>query len=73
MLALGAGTVAIAAEVEEVMFGGASTRAAAARCRGARRSSSMCSFAGDGRGQAPAAGDRVTLAYDPADAVIVAG
>jgi len=68
---LGQGTVSIPANVEEVMFGGALTRILLHSVT-APETKFDVRLTGDGRGQAPAAGDRVTLTFDPADAVIVA-
>ena len=68
---LGEGAVSITAEVEEVMFGGALTRVLL-HAVAAPETKFDVRLAGDGRGQAPAAGDHVTVTYDPADAVIVA-
>jgi ABC-type Fe3+/spermidine/putrescine transport system ATPase subunit len=69
-LRLGQGAIAISADVEEVMFGGALTRVLL-HATAAPETKFDVRLAGDGRGQAPAAGDRVHLTYDPADAVIV--
>jgi spermidine/putrescine transport system ATP-binding protein len=68
---LGEGAISIAADVEEVMFGGALTRVLL-HAVAAPDTKFDVRLAGDGRGQAPAAGDRVSLTFDPADAVIVA-
>jgi hypothetical protein len=71
-LRLGQGKISIAADVEEVMFGGAQTRILL-RASAASEIKFDLRLPGDGRGQAPAAGDRVYVTYDPADAVIVTG
>jgi spermidine/putrescine transport system ATP-binding protein len=71
-LRLGQGKISIAADVEEVMFGGAQTRILL-RASAASEIKFDLRLPGDGRGQAPAAGDRVYVTYDPADAVIVMG
>jgi len=68
---LGHGTISIPADVEEVMFGGALTRVLL-HAVAAPDTKFDVRLAGDGRGQAPAAGDRVSVTFDPADAVIVA-
>ena len=67
---LGQGTISIPADVEEVMFGGALTRILL-HAAAAPETKFDVRLAGDGRGQAPSAGDRVNLTFDPADAVIV--
>jgi len=69
-LRLGEGSVAIPADVEEVMFGGAVTRVLL-RAAAAPEIKFDLRVAGDGRGQVPVAGERVQITYDPADAVIV--
>jgi ABC-type Fe3+/spermidine/putrescine transport system ATPase subunit len=68
---LGPGAISIPADVEEVMFGGALTRVLL-HAVAAPDTKFDVRLAGDGRGQAPAAGDRVSVTFDPADAVIVA-
>jgi spermidine/putrescine transport system ATP-binding protein len=70
-LRIGDGLIAISADVEEVMFGGALTRVLL-RATAAPDVKFDIRLPGDGRGNAPSAGDRVTVTYDPADAVIVA-
>lgn len=69
---LGEGKVSIAADVEEVMFGGAQTRILL-RAAAAPEIKFDLRLPGDGRSQTPVAGDRVHVTYDPADAVIVIG
>jgi ABC-type Fe3+/spermidine/putrescine transport system ATPase subunit len=69
-LRLGQGRISIPADVEEVMFGGALTRVLL-HAAAAPEAKFDVRLAGDGRGRAPAAGDRVHLTFDPADAVIV--
>jgi hypothetical protein len=62
--------VSIAAEVEEAMFGGALTKLLL-------RSSADPAIrldirlSGADRASAPAVGDKVSITYDPADAVVV--
>lgn len=70
-LRLGEGSFAIAADVEEVMFGGGFTRVLL-RAAAAPEIKFDLRLPGDGRGSAPAAGERVHVTYDPVDAVIVA-
>ena len=71
-LRLGQAAVSIDAEVEEAMFGGALTKLLL-------RSSADPSIrldvrlSGTDRANAPAVGDKVSVTYDPADAVVVAG
>lgn len=67
---LGQGAISIPANVEEVMFGGALTRVLL-HAVAAPETKFDIRLAGDGRGQAPAAGDRVSVTFDPAHAVIV--
>ncbi|MFO0992204.1 MAG: ABC transporter ATP-binding protein [Hyphomicrobiales bacterium] len=67
---LGQGSISIAADVEEVMFGGALTRVLL-HAVAAPETKFDVRLAGDGRGQALSAGDRVQVSFDPADAVIV--
>lgn len=69
-LRLGQGAVSIAAEVEEAMFGGALTKlllrsAADPAIRLDVR------LSGADRASAPAVGNKVSVTYDPADAVVV--
>jgi ABC-type Fe3+/spermidine/putrescine transport system ATPase subunit len=70
-LRIGNGAVSISADVEEVMFGGALTRlllrpAAAPELKLDMR------LAGEALGRAPETGERITVTYDPADAVVIA-
>jgi len=67
-LSSGAG---IAAEVEEVVFGGALTRLLL-RAVAAPAVRLDLRLAGDATASVPMVGDRVSVAYDPGDAVIVA-
>jgi spermidine/putrescine transport system ATP-binding protein len=69
-LRLGSGGVAIAADVEEVVFGGASTRLLlrAADAPAIRLDMRLASDIG---AHVPEIGQRVTVTYDPADAVVV--
>jgi hypothetical protein len=60
----------IAAEVEEVVFGGATTRVLV-RTVAAPDLRLDLRLAGDAGSTVPAAGDRVDVTYDPADAVVV--
>jgi len=69
-LRLGQDAISIPADVEEVMFGGALTRVLL-HAAAAPETKFDVRLSGDGRGQAPTAGDRVHLTFDPADAVIV--
>lgn len=69
---LGAGVAAIEAEVEEVMFGGALTKLLL-RPLAAPGLRLDARLSGADRATAPGAGARVTVTYDPADAVVIAG
>jgi spermidine/putrescine transport system ATP-binding protein len=69
-LKLGNGAVSIAANVEEVMFGGALTRLLL-RAEAAPDIRLDVRLPGEARANAPGAGDRVSITYDPKDAVVV--
>ncbi len=69
-LRLGDGAAAIAAEVEEIVFGGASTRLLL-RASSAPQLRLDVRLASDFRARIPEVGQQVTLTYDPADAVVV--
>jgi spermidine/putrescine transport system ATP-binding protein len=69
-LKLGQGPFSVTAEVEEVMFGGASTRLLL-HAEAAPDIKLDMRLPGETRENAPKIGDRVSLIYDPLDAVIV--
>jgi spermidine/putrescine transport system ATP-binding protein len=69
-LRLGRGGVSVSAQVEEVMFGGASTRLLL-RPQTAPDITLDVRVPGDTRDDAPEVGECVDVTYDPADAVIV--
>jgi spermidine/putrescine transport system ATP-binding protein len=69
-LRLGEGPAAIAANVEEVMFGGALTRLLL-RAEAAPGITLDVRLPGEARGNAPDVGDRVTITFDAKDAVVV--
>lgn len=69
-LKLGQGSFSLTAEVEEVMFGGASTRLLL-RAGAAPDIKLDMRLPGEARENAPKIGERVSLIYDPLDAVIV--
>ncbi len=69
-LRLGSPGLGIAAEVEEVLFGGATTRILA-RSAAAPDLRLDLRLAGDAGTAVPAVGDRINITYDPADAVVV--
>jgi spermidine/putrescine transport system ATP-binding protein len=69
-LRLGQGPTSIAADVEEVMFGGALTRLLL-RTEAAPEIKLDVRLPGDARGRTPEVGERVGVTYDPADAVVV--
>jgi spermidine/putrescine transport system ATP-binding protein len=69
-LRLGQGAAAIAANVEEVMFGGALTRLLL-RAEDAPDIKLDVRLPGEARTNAPEVGDRVSITYDPKDAVVV--
>lgn len=71
-LRLGRGKVLVSARVEEVMFGGASTRLLL-RPQNAPGLTLDMRVPGDIRHDAPDVGDQVDVTFDPADAVIVGG
>jgi spermidine/putrescine transport system ATP-binding protein len=69
-LRLGNGAAAIVADVEEIVFGGASTRLLL-RANAAPDQRLDVRLASDFRAELPEVGQRVTITYDPADAVVV--
>jgi ABC-type Fe3+/spermidine/putrescine transport system ATPase subunit len=69
-LKLGQGPFSVTAEVEEVMFGGASTRLLL-HAEAAPDIKLDMRLPGETRENAPKIGERVSLIYDPLDAVIV--
>ena len=69
-LRLTKGVVAIPAEVEDVMFGGALTKLLL-RATAAPEIKLDVRLTGEALGNAPAVGDHVGVTYDPADAVVI--
>jgi spermidine/putrescine transport system ATP-binding protein len=69
-LRLGNGPVSIAAEVEEVMFGGALTRLLL-RAEASPEIKLDIRLPGEASTNAPEVGERVSVTYDPKDAVVV--